>query len=135
MTFLLYSAGISSNKSTFISPVGRASHRIYGLFPFRATALEEGFKYLGFTLKPNCYCKSDWYWLLERIKQRIGKWSYKWLSIGGRLALAKSTLEGMPVYWFSLFKMPKYILQVIRKHLITFIWSGNIIGDRYHQAS
>ena len=77
MTFLLYSAGISSNKSNFISLAGRASHRIYGLFPFRATTMEEGLKYLGFNLKPNCYCKSDWYWLLERIEQRIGKWSYK----------------------------------------------------------
>lgn len=33
-------------------------------FPFNLVAIDEGFKYLGYVLKPNCCKKDDWYWLL-----------------------------------------------------------------------
>ena len=31
---------------------------------YQITHVEEGFKYFGFTLKPNCYSYQDWVWLL-----------------------------------------------------------------------
>jgi hypothetical protein len=53
---------INENKSTIYT---------FGLEVFRTWVLEhvlfsaldmlEGIKYMGFTLKPNCYAKADWY--------------------------------------------------------------------------
>ena len=55
---------INPTKFSFITVDGLLNHRIHGLFPFTVRPLEEGFKYLGFTLKPNCYGKLDWLWML-----------------------------------------------------------------------
>jgi hypothetical protein len=55
--------------------------------------LDEGFKYLGFFLKPDCYRKADWGWLIQKIKARISFWVNRLLSRGGILVLLKVILE------------------------------------------
>ena len=71
----------------------------------------EGFKYLGFILKPNI-CKSvDWGWLLEKIEDEVNAWYNKLLPIGGRLALVKFVIEVLPLYWHSIAHIPKGILE------------------------
>jgi hypothetical protein len=47
--------------------------------------IEEGVKYLGFCLKPDCYRKEDWGWLIRKVEKRISTWVYRTLSRGGRL--------------------------------------------------
>ena len=37
---------------------------IGGCFPFQHLDMLEWVKYMGLTLKPNCYGKTYWYWLL-----------------------------------------------------------------------
>ena len=44
------------------------------LIQYQTTPIEEGFKYLGFTLKPNCYSFQDWVWLYKNIESRINIW-------------------------------------------------------------
>jgi len=39
------------------------------LFHFPQNDLEEGFKYLGFFLKPNSYIFVDWLWLSKNIEE------------------------------------------------------------------
>ena len=80
---------------------------------FEVLPLDNGFRYLGFYLKPNNYLISDWHWLLRRIESRVGFWGHQFLSIGGRLILAKSVLEGIPVYWYSLAWIPRAIIRRI----------------------
>ena len=55
--------------------------------------------------------------------------------LSGRLILAKSILEGLLVYWMSLFKLPCAILDGMRKRISSFIWSGIGGDDKYHLAS
>lgn len=123
---------ISAAKSSFISLTDHIDYRVQGLFPFHSSTLEEGFKYLGFTLKPNCYEIMESRWLLTRIDQKIGKQSNRWLSIGGRLMLAKASLEGLLVDWISLYKFPRTIMHGIKKRLCSFIWSGPRDDNKYH---
>jgi len=68
---------ISSTKSCFIAAGGIVDARILELFPYPQVTLENGFHYLGYTLKPNGYSKLDRNWLLERVDQKIGLWCYK----------------------------------------------------------
>ena len=46
--------------------VGHATH----CFPFIRVLLDDGLKYLGFSLKPNNYLKKDWVWLIKKLEKR-----------------------------------------------------------------
>jgi hypothetical protein len=43
-------------------------------FPYQHLDLNDGLKYLGFTLKPNCYGKENWWWLVSKIEKIISLW-------------------------------------------------------------
>jgi len=98
--------------------------RLKSFFPFETKSIDEGLKYLGFNLKPNCYKKVDWLWLLEKLDKKLKLWSHKWLSRAGRLVLVKSVLEAIPVYWMSLSWIPKGVLSSYRRLCFQFLWSG-----------
>ena len=70
------------------------------LIQYQTTSVEEGFKYLGFTLKPNCYRYHDS--LYKKNENIINIWEKQFLSIGGRLILLKSVLQSIPIYWDTL---------------------------------
>jgi hypothetical protein len=89
-------------------------------------------KYLGFFLKPNNYRVVDWNWMIQKIEKRIGNWTFRWLSLGGRLILAKSVLQSLPVYWLSLVKIPSSILHRIQLLISNFIWKGEKKSTGFH---
>ena len=62
------------------------------LFPVLMSPLDDGFKYLGFKLKPNSYSTQDWMWLYKKIESKISMWTNRLLSRGGRLVLLKVVL-------------------------------------------
>lgn len=98
-------------KHTFVAEVERS---ISVILPLQFIDMNGGTKYLGYFVKPTNYLLNDWYWLVRRFEQRIGHWSMRQLSLGGRLTLAKAVLQNLGVYWFSLCKIPKTILRIIR---------------------
>jgi hypothetical protein len=65
------------------------------ILPFEVKPLDDGFKYLGFFLKPNCYLINDWRWLLKKVEKKISNWCHRWLTLGGRYILVKSVLESI----------------------------------------
>ena len=81
-----------------------------------------GFKYLGYFLKPLGYGIKDWHWILKRFEKRISHWTFRLLSLGGRLILIKVVLNGFPVYWFALAHVPKSILNKLKKYIFSFLW-------------
>ena len=92
--------------------------------PYILKPLSEGFKYLGFLLKPNAYSFKDWIWLYKKIEGKIGCWENKFLSRGGRLVLLKVVLQSIHVYWALIAYIPKGILQKIR-FFFSFLWSAS----------
>ena len=99
------------------------AHNLF--FLYERKTLDDGIKYLGFTLKPNDYRKEDWKWLLKKLDKRLNVWSHWWLSRVGRLVLVKLVIEVIPVYWMSLSWIPKGILEATRKLSSKFLWSGS----------
>ena len=88
-----------------------------------------GFKYLGFNLKPLGYHTSDWRWLIHLFERKIHNWTYRYLSLGGRVVLVRAVLTGLVVYWFALERCPKSILNALRKLIFTFLW-GSSVGHK-----
>jgi hypothetical protein len=97
--------------------------------------LEEGFKYLGFYLKPDRYRKKDWGWLIRKVEARISSWVNRTLSRGGHLVLLKSMLESIPVYWNSIVAIPKGILDKLRRISCRYLWAGHNSTGGVHLAS
>ncbi|GJW93796.1 RNA-directed DNA polymerase, eukaryota, partial [Tanacetum coccineum] len=81
--------------------------------------LKTPFLYLGSMVGGNMFRKAMWNDIMERVKKRLSKWKMQMLSIGGRLTLVKSVLGSMPIFYFSIFKVPMGVLRElenIRKH-------------------
>jgi hypothetical protein len=108
---------VNCHKSCFSIIIWRLRRleRLEDIFGIPIVHLECGLKYLGFFLKPNDYKVSDWIWLLQKIEKRVGHWSFRWLSLGGRLVLIKYVLQNIPVYWCTLAKVPALIKTKIRQ--------------------
>ena len=71
---------------------------ISALLPFKMESMDEGFKYLGYRLKPLGYGTKDWRWLIKSFEKRIILWSSRFLSLGGMSILLQSILTGILVY-------------------------------------
>jgi len=91
---------INAGKSTLSTHLLRPEEEaeLTRFFPYNTVGLDEGLKYLGFSLKANLYLKRDWVWLIGKVEKRLMVWSHKWLSRAGRLVLVKAVLEAIPVY-------------------------------------
>ena len=61
---------VNINKSNLIHNdiPAKTIQRTSELIQYQISPVEEGFKYLGFTLKPNCYSFQDWVWLVKKLK-------------------------------------------------------------------
>jgi hypothetical protein len=125
---------INHHKSVFIAQNIEPNLRSFLLSEFKIhiESLDQGMKYLGFSLKPNSYRVSDWSWLIKKIEKKIGNWTYRWLSLGDRLTLATSVLQSIPVYWLSLEKALISILQRIQHLISRFIWKGGKKATGFH---
>nr|GEW60395.1 RNA-directed DNA polymerase, eukaryota [Tanacetum cinerariifolium] len=71
------------------------------------------FKYLGVMVGDNMTRVSAWDDVVRKIKSRLSNRKIKTLSIGGRLTLLKSVLGATPIFWMSLFKVPKTVLALL----------------------
>ena len=50
--------------------------------------------------------------------------TFSLLAVGGRYVLVKSMLENIPMFWWSLASTPKFILNLIKNRIFTFMWLG-----------
>ena len=66
-------------------------------------------KYLGMPLGTFCKTASIWNPNLEKMEKKLSGWKRLYLSKGGRLMLLKSTLSSLPMYFLSLFTIPKAV--------------------------
>jgi hypothetical protein len=58
------------------------------------------------------------------LRKRLCAWNGRNLSIGGRVTLIKSILSSLPLYFFSFFKDPVYVL----KELVSIYSKKILVG-------
>jgi len=80
--------------------------------------------YLGLLLGANPTRLSTWKPVLSTIRAKLSKWKGKFLSVVGRICLIKSVLNSLPLYYMSVFTMPKGITKAISSINRCFLWNG-----------
>lgn len=82
--------------------------------------------YLDVPLGANPKSNSIWKPVLDRISKRLVAWKARLLSRAGRLVLIKSILNSIPLYYLSLFKIPKGIVDKIISMQRHFFWCNHV---------
>ncbi|WMV45909.1 hypothetical protein MTR67_039294, partial [Solanum verrucosum] len=82
-------------------------------------------KYLGMPLGAKNKELEVWNEILQRSERKLARWKSQYLSLGGRLTLIKSVMDGQPTYMMSLFPLPVSIEKKINKARRVFLWQGN----------
>ena len=65
--------------------------------------------YLGLPLGASHKFVAVWDGVEERFQRRLSLWKRHYLSKGGRLTLLRSTLPSLPIYFMSLFTIPRFV--------------------------
>ncbi|GKU89268.1 hypothetical protein SLEP1_g3431 [Rubroshorea leprosula] len=82
------------------------------------------FTYLGLPVGGNSGRRQFWNPVLDRFRQKLASWKSPLLSFGGRITLINSVLSALPIFYLSLFKIPKGVLREMIKIQRSFFWGG-----------
>ncbi|GJV62404.1 hypothetical protein Tco_1468504 [Tanacetum coccineum] len=69
------------------------------------------FTYLGLPIGENISRVNAWKPIVDKFKNCLANWKAKTMSFGGRLTLVKSVLGSLPLYYFSMFRVPTSVLK------------------------
>ena len=99
---------VNVGKSEIV-PVGEVNNldALANILQYRVGSLS--MKYLGMPLGTSFKTASIWNPILEKMEKKLSGWKRLYLSKGGRLMLLKSTLSSLPMYFLSLFTIPKAV--------------------------
>lgn len=93
------------------------------------------FNYLGITVGANMNRINSWRPVYDVFETRLSKWKAGSLSIGGRLTLIRSVLESLPMYYFSLYKVPCKVIKDLESIMSNFLWGGSKDVYKMHWVS
>ncbi|MCH86180.1 RNA-directed DNA polymerase (Reverse transcriptase) [Trifolium medium] len=78
---------------------------------------------------------NDFNYLIEKVKKSLAGWKSKQLSLAGRITLAKSVIQAIPVYPMMSMPIPKSCLYKIDKIQRAFIWGDGEEKKKMHLIS
>ncbi|GJZ71682.1 hypothetical protein Tco_0635533 [Tanacetum coccineum] len=88
------------------------------------------FTYLGLPIGENMWWVNAWGPVVEKFKNNIADWKAKMMSFEGRLTLVKLALGSLPLYYFSMFRVPLSVLKNLERIRKNFFWGGVGEGKR-----
>jgi ribonuclease HI len=90
-------------------------------------------KYLGVPVTGRAPRKADYQYIIDHVSSKLANWKADQLSFAGRITLAKSVMEAIPIYPMMTNCIPKGCLEEIQRLQRNFIW-GDINGARKYHA-
>lgn len=90
------------------------------------------FDYLGIKVGANMNRSASWKKVVDVFESRLATWKARMLSIGGRVVLIKAVLESLPIYYFSLYKAPRKVIETLERIMRKFLWTGSNVGNKVH---
>lgn len=98
---------------------------------FGARATENNEKYLGIVVSQSNRQQDITHELLmDKLYKKLAGWKIGMLSFAGRVALLKSVLTSIPVYYMTVAALPTRTVTEIDRLLRKFVW-GKLNEDRY----
>ncbi|KAL4343819.1 hypothetical protein AHAS_Ahas11G0116500 [Arachis hypogaea] len=64
-----------------------------------------------------------WKSMINKVEAKLSMWKAKTLNKAGRLVLIKSVFNSLPMYYLSLYKMPKSVVKKLISLQRSFLWS------------
>ena len=83
-------------------------------------------RYLGLPLISTRLSFIDCQQIFNKMQQTLHSWVTKRSSYGGRLQLIKTVLNGIQLYYTSVFILPKVVIKNINNLMASFLWSREI---------
>ena len=80
------------------------------------------FTYLGMEVGGNHRRTNFWDKVIEKIRKKLDMWKGKFLSMAGRICMLKSVLSSIPLFYMPFYKIPKLVVDTIKKILRKFLW-------------
>ncbi|PWA66526.1 RNA-directed DNA polymerase, eukaryota, Reverse transcriptase zinc-binding domain protein [Artemisia annua] len=110
-----------SKSTMFCGSLNREEiERIQSILPFKIGKMPV--RYLGVPLVDKKIGVNDCKGMINKVRQKLNDWKNKSLSYAGRGQLIASVLSSMQVYWCSVFKLPKTVINDIEKLFKGFLW-------------
>ena len=109
-----YIMGVGVEEAEVTSFAERVHYKA-GRFPFT---------YLGLPIGASMNKCDSWAPLIEKCRSKLSSWKASILSFGGRLVLAKAVLGSFGIYYLSLFKAPKKIINKLESIRCSFFWGS-----------
>eukprot|EP00253_Pinus_taeda_P008802 PITA_08802 len=79
-------------------------------------------KYLGIPLTARSLHKSIWELVLNKMQDKVKKWTIRSLNLASRMILTKVVLPSIPIFFLSTLPTPKGVLQQFRYIQRDFLW-------------
>ena len=73
-----------------------------------------------------------WDSIEEIFRKRLASWKRQYISKGERLTLIRSTLSSLPIYFLSLFRIPRVVCARLEKIQRDFLWGGRNLERKPH---
>jgi hypothetical protein len=89
-------------------------------------------KYLEVPLTGRAPKKEDYRYIIDQVSAKLSAWKANQLSFAGRMTLAKSVLEAVPIYPMMTAIIPKSCIDEIHKMQRSFIWGESNNVRKYH---
>ncbi|GKV01050.1 hypothetical protein SLEP1_g13646 [Rubroshorea leprosula] len=87
-------------------------------------------KYLGITIGGSCKSTAFWKPMVDIFERKLASWKGRYLCLGGRITLINSVLSSLPVFWMSMYLIPKGTILLLDKICRKFLWGGAEGGKR-----
>ncbi|CAK8575114.1 unnamed protein product [Lathyrus sativus] len=74
----------------------------------------------------------SWRFLVDKVKRRLNSWSSRQLSLGGRVILIYSTLNSIPIFSLSFYRILIRIKKELKFVYQNFLWGGIELKTKVH---
>jgi len=122
-------------KSQFLkNPIGRGGHKATPIADVRVylncEVMKVPFTYLGMEVGDNHRRTNFWGKVIEKISKRLDRWKGKFLSMAGRICMLKSIFSLILLFYMSFYKIPKLVVDTIKKIQRNFLWDWGKEGKK-----
>ena len=75
---------------------------------------------------------ATWDGIEERFRKRLTMWKRQYISKRGRITLIRSTLFNLPIYFMSIFQLPRVVRMRLEQIQSDFLWGGGALEQKPH---